>query len=268
MNQFASQSGTASEKGFVAYGFGVFSFSVTKCTRFLGTRAEPRHVYAALRRLEVSGELELRLDPTQGRAIHLKINPGGFQKFGHDGSLCDEFIPQLSASIYQRFKKQDINRVQKVEKMYNIMHQVATTNKDTKFKGKSGRLHLFQTLIKDYFHENGNETNDNSTPSLAASAVPEFSLQESTLNQALSSDISLLCSDPGLLKCYPYPNAILFGDTQYVDYTTHVLSRIFHGIDSPRVLAKDWFSHPMWGRYRMYHYSSIESAVSIILSER
>ena len=50
-NSFAERGGTASQKGFAAYSFGINQFSIVKCARLLGPQAEPRHIYAALRRL-------------------------------------------------------------------------------------------------------------------------------------------------------------------------------------------------------------------------
>jgi hypothetical protein len=59
---------------FLAYSFGSYAFSVATCSNRLGPLAEPRHVFASLRRLQTSNELQLVLDTSPvGRALHVQI---------------------------------------------------------------------------------------------------------------------------------------------------------------------------------------------------
>ena len=66
------------QKDFLAYSFGSYTFSVTEIANRLGPAAEPRHVFAALRRLPVGlGHLVLRLaagicEAAIGEGVHAR----------------------------------------------------------------------------------------------------------------------------------------------------------------------------------------------------
>jgi len=192
-NRSKYQGGTAMEKGFYAYSFGTYNFSVVQCARCMGPQAEPRHVYAALRRLQSNGELELALDTTaNGRAMHLRMKQEGIRLFrvtekeGIDGSNyeidqeklngANAGVESIVARLTEEFSTKEKSSVSKVESMYEIMHQVScchqndaegdchndgmseeeeddSSHNSTFHPKKSTRLVLFQKLVENYFRD-------------------------------------------------------------------------------------------------------------------
>ena len=194
------EGGTALQKGFLAYSLGTYKFSVLRCARLMGPRAEPRHVFAALRRLQSSGELELALDRTEkGKCLHLRLNMEGIAcfrspddetKIGNDfGIALISIIDRLTSHC----SKQEITGSTKVAKMHQVIHRVTAvadgqddekqgkeaetvhcscgdddssteSSLESDSNGKSARLVLFQKLAKEYFENEGKESLSTSNP--------------------------------------------------------------------------------------------------------
>ena len=174
--------GTAMEKGFFAYSFGTYKFSIVRCARCMGPNIEPRHVYAALRRLQTNGELELSLDTTaNGRALHLKIKQDGMNMFrtrrvndstdiqDQEEMKISDDVNAIITKLSTQFHAKEKVSVGKVESMYEIMHQVScqptrkeekdmdeedvddSTDHSTCQVKKSPRLVVFQKMVQAYF---------------------------------------------------------------------------------------------------------------------
>ena len=126
-----------------------YSFSVAQCANCLGSGAEPRHVFAALRRLQDNGDIEYNLDISDGgRGLNLRILPGGVNRFqSQDATSLDD----LAAELSDRLNATVGASCTKVLSLDRILRQVASLPAAEVQDGKSARLRLFQKLVKDYF---------------------------------------------------------------------------------------------------------------------
>ena len=313
------EGGTALQKGFLAYSLGTYKFSVLRCARLMGPRAEPRHVFAALRRLQSSGELELALDRTEkGKCLHLRLNMEGIACFrspdrqiqsGHaSGTSLDSVIDRLTSHC----AKQVTTGSTKEAKMHQIIHQVAAVEdgevegkqemeqgiepvdcsggddaasidslSEPGTNGKSARLVLFQKLAKEYFENEGKESEGTSRPSQVApgssvttdvASLPEIakelSVKDSQEYGRLATDTISLLRDSNLRqKGQQYPIAVTIGDPSCTDYASCCLAKTLHGIDSTRAPMSDWRMHPLFGKWRHSSFTSVRSCVETIIKE-
>ena len=271
--------GTAMDSGFYAYSFGTYQFSVVQCARIMGPQSEPRHVYAALRRLEGIGELELNLAST-GRAMHLRMKQKGINLFRSKQSAVSHLSVNIASIIddfLQQFTGKEHVGVGKVESMYDIMQQVsecsdATTriNNDVPADEesedefdqpvKSSKLVLFQKLVQTYFSSAQAQTaNPKQTE-----VIQEFPSNNALL-ACLSRDVSTLLqlgrSDQQHTTGVSVSNPACF------DYRDLCFAKILHGIDAPRSPILSWYNHPLWGKYRAYSFGSVVTAVSSVCKD-
>jgi len=284
-NGFSKNGGTAMERGFTMYSFGVFQFSIMHCVHLLGPNAEPRHVFAALRRLETAGELEVKFSKVKGNAIHLKINQKGINYLRES---CNENIQihdlssnlqSLATDIINHFNKQVEDRSQKVLDTYHILKKVAgmndeeelfakgdiklKTTKQPEEKGISKRLHAFQTMVSQYFEHGKVATLQCDDQSSAIKCMD----QSDTQLILLSADINSLLKDQSLVDSAPSSDKLQFGNIENIDYTSLCITKILHGIESPRVPLLQWYRHLHWGKWRHVQFISLLDTVEDIISE-
>lgn len=265
-DRFSKFGGTASQKGFSAYSFGVYQISIVQCAQLLGGDAEPRHVFAALRRLQDSGELELTFNDG-GSSIHLKLNNAGMNFFHDENGIVDveSRINQLSLSIYEHFAAQDQSRAEKVLAMNEIMRRISVEEEslDRNTSKKSARLQLFQTLTSQYFSSTGTAIEGNGDYKVNVNNIEESDAQ---ILSSISFDITNLLQHPSLQKKVAYfPETVKFGESGHEDYTALAITKILHGIPSPKTPVLDWYRHPLWGRYRTIHFNSLKNHVQTSL---
>ena len=266
--------GTAMEKGFYAYSFGTYKFSVVRCARCMGPQTEPRHIYAALRRLQDNGELELVLDTTaNGRALHLRMRKAGMNMFRgteRNDSVCQGIVDKMS----KQFSAKEMVTVGKVESMYEIIHHVSRTSNHADEditsdvedgstvqscnEKKSARLVAFQKMVQHYFR---NLPPEKSASSKAPTVIKDFPFHDARLMSCLTSDVSLLMQMLALRRQEQLPMAVRINDPNFDDYRNLCLAKILHSIDSPRAPILLWYTHPLWGKYRSYSFSSVVQAV-------
>ena len=266
--------GTAMESGFFAYSYGSYKVSVVQVCRCMGFQSEPRHVYAALRRLQGSGELELHLDPS-GRAMHLRIKQEGINLFRRKASSPENNsrIDSIMTQFAHQFIEKERTSVGKVESMFNIMSKVSscdqldaeigTEEDDSCNVIKSPRLQLFQELVHEYFSSpKGGEVAETNN------VIEDFPLDNKALFSCLSSDVSsllqVLRTSPGEQQTLTAVN--VYG-TSFTDYRDLCLAKMLHAIDAPRAPILNWYSHPLWGKYRNYSFPSVVGAVNSVLSD-
>lgn len=287
MDTQTEQGGTAMEKGFYAYSFGTYKFSIVRCARCMGPNTEPRHVYAALRRLQENGELELVLDTTaNGRALHLKMKQDGIHLFRTKGkqdlacqgvqspALGDD-AGAIIAKLSNQFSAKEKVGVDKVESIYEIMHHVSMqhdnineldyeldadddTNEEEGVK-KSHRLKVFQKMVQAYF-SNESPAQDLST-NKAPEVIKNFPMNKARHMSCLSSDVSLLMQVLSLRRQEQMPMAVHINHPNFADYRDLCLAKILHSIDAPRAPILSWYSHQLWGKYRNYSFSSVVNAI-------
>lgn len=280
--------GTAMEKGFYAYSFGTYKFSVVRCARCMGPNSEPRHVYAALRRLQENGELELVLDTTSnGRALHLRVKQYGLQLFRskqqgsevlgreHGISNVDEPVKAIATKLSTQFSEKVNSSVGKVVSMYEILHQVSCSKSDAEeeeddmvdvdeddddrrtYARKSSRLVLFQKMIQTYFLNRPLQSLPINTPEV----INDFPIHDTRLMSCLASDITSLMQVLVLRPQEQLSMAVHIDDPECSDYRDLCLAKILHSIDSPRAPILGWYNHFLWGKYRSYSFSSVVQAV-------
>lgn len=282
--------GTAMEKGFYAYSFGTYKFSVVRCARCMGPNTEPRHVYAALRRLQGNGELELALDTSpNGRALHMKMKREGIQLFrtkegksssgGNGPELSDvgDEVGAVVTKLSAQFSAKEEVSVGKVQSMYDILHRVSRA-KDAEDEGddvgdeddegcamscqakKSHRLITFQRLVQDYF-SNRPPSSEGEGSEGTPTVIEDFPVQNSRLLSCLSSDASSLMQLLSQRRQEQVPGAVRVRGSGSADYRDLCLAKVLHGIDAPRAPLLDWYGHPLWGKYRSHSFSSLVRAV-------
>eukprot|EP00980_Cylindrotheca_fusiformis_P006543 scaffold1384_cov116-Cylindrotheca_fusiformis.AAC.21 len=233
------------QRQFLAYSLGSYSFSVVDCASHLGPSAEPRHVFAALRRLQSSNELELSLDTTdKGRVFHLKLSARGASFFRSED--FDSLAEDLTNILYERFVSSIISGANKVLDMSHIMDEVATARETTEIlhSGKSTSLVRFQELVDNYF--NGTLSKD--SPEVkkllpdSFSCISEKDLRSDTLSVA--RDLPVLAK-----QAADSTYAVKFGDGEYCDYSALAVTKFLHGIDSPRAPFLSFRTHPLFGKW-------------------
>lgn len=264
-----SSGGTALEKGFYAYSFGTYTFSVVRCARCMGPTSEPRHIYAALRRLQERGELELSLDvTTSGRALHVRLKKDGVNLFrtkptdaSGDQSECgNKSIDGLKSMMMKQFSAKEQVGVEKVQSMYDIIQKVSNINEESKedenvHDEKSARLVEFQSLIQTFFEKGTTIKKDEHVDDV----IKDFPLDNVRLLSCLSSDVTSLMQ---LLSSRRQERTCATVQIrEHMDYRNLCISKILHGIDAPRAPISTWYSHPLWGKYRSFSFTSILKAV-------
>lgn len=133
------------QRHFLAYSRGSYSFSVAKCANSLGASAEPRHVFAALRRLQSSSELELALDTSsKGRVFHLKISEHGASIFNN--ASFDSYATDVVEQLEQKFISSIDSSAKKVLDMNFVMDAVASASLDEQDIEKNTSLRLSTTF--------------------------------------------------------------------------------------------------------------------------
>ena len=269
-SKMSTRGGTAMQAGFAAYSYGTIEFNVTQCSRLLGPDAEPRNVYAALRRLQSSGELELNLNNQMGRSVFLKMNKEGLHTFSH---LSNGDYNDLTQSISEYFSLQDVNQCQKVLEIQHILKRVATVKTvaaeesggDVEYSDKSitksPRLAMFQKLIQNYFESNGSETQAKSDD-----CIRQLDESDPTSIRILTEDVlNLLQYNKISNPLTFYPMQVKFGVDEFLDYTAVLITKILHGIPAPSTPALDWYGHILWGKWKSYSFCSIHDHIVDIL---
>jgi hypothetical protein len=266
--------GTAMDSGFFAYSFGTYQFSVVQCARIMGPESEPRNVFAALRRLQGSGELELNL-ASSGRAMHLRLKQKGINLFRRKQSSpagSNDCVNSIMDQFSTQFAEKERVGVGKVESMYEIMHEVSCCDERAQDEDgeledelgqvtKSRRLVKFQDLVQNYFSSAETKTAEPKQ----SDVIKDFPTDK-TLLACLSRDVSsllqLLRSDNQQLQ-----TGVNVSDTSHADYRDTCIAKILHAIDAPRAPILTWFSHPLWGKYRSYSFESVLRAVRSVCSD-
>ena len=286
---------TFKQKSFLAYSFGVIEFSVLKCARLLGPNAKPRHVYATLRRLEMRGELEVSFDYSKGRALHVQISKAGIKQIGanDEDQVIDRMISETSKWLSEQLIKQDEAAVSKVETMHRILLCLSTMNdadnvgntnllkekEELSLNVKSGsrkclkvissRLRLLQHIVEEYFTNIPIEDSLLSRIPLKASfEVPGVDLNLAATRSDLSSDIATLLKDHTLLTCrsQSHQHAVRFGtESNFLEYTALSVTKILHGIATPRTPISAWYGHPLWTKWRKNSFVSILDVVATVM---
>jgi hypothetical protein len=251
------------EQRFLAYSFGSHSFSITRCASLLGESAEPRHVFAALRRLQNSGELELILDasPT-GRALHMKVEPNGVQFLTRSESSVDEMADELARC----FSANIAAAAKKALDVKHILHRVASVDQSDNSKGgMSASLSLFRELVEKYF--DGHEVKD--TAGDEEEELPKGA--RASMRNELRVDVLSLLRDMKTFPNFQQSSSRIVGldilCPEICDYTALAMTKFLHAIDTPRSPYAAFSSHPLYGKWRDVEFSSLLNEVEAMLEQ-
>jgi hypothetical protein len=248
------------QRHFLAYSQGSYSFSVAKCANVMGPSAESRHVFAALRRLQSSSELELALDTSsKGRVILLKISEEGLSFFNNEN--LEERVEDLTDLLYESFCSSMLSGADKVLDINHILDSVCTAADQDKMSqlksGKSSSLLKFQELMGTYFKQGLKEE----TSKASRRILPErfFTIRQ----HELENDLYALIRDiPSLVKQAPDSEyAPVLGDSKFPDYTAVATAKFLHGLDSARAPAQAFRGHPLFGKWREVQFCYLHEAI-------
>jgi len=231
---------------------GSYTFSITQCANKLGPSAEPRHVFAALRRLQACNELEFALDTSEkGRIFHLKITEAGLAVFC--GDTYDEIEGKLTNRLFESFSFSINSAAKKVLDIHYILDEVASTSvvshsEDFGEGAKSYSLVRFQELTKVYF-EQGLEK-ERLSQELKLLPATFFEVRNKDLEidaYALLRDLPSICTDQVPEND---PNILILGDPLSRDYSAIAITKFLHGIDTPRTPSSIFRNHPLFGKWK------------------
>jgi len=231
------------------YSFDSYCFSITECAGHLGPMAEPRHVFAALRRLETSGELELVLKPAD-RALHLVIEPSG-QTLIKTNHLLDSFIETLWSTFAGHVRES----ARKVKCIHKVLEEVSSVPYIPATGGaKSNRLLKFQELTAQELEDGGSGIDLTSTVpyKFPDSATKELFYDTENLKAATSSLQGHIDSSG--------EHGVIFGDNRFQDYTVLTLTKLCHGIETKRV-GKALSNHAAFGKWKDFDFPSTYKAI-------
>ena len=250
--------GTAIEKGFYAYSFGVWGFSIVRCASFLGKDAAPRHVFASLRRLQSMGEIEFLLDSNNnGKSLHLNVNKNGIAGLRtklKESEQKSSFIEKLVTEIIKQSNSLEEIIVGKVEEIHSILHKVANLNYSECDKNQR----LFRDLVT--FHMK--KDNFRAIVDCEDDTVPLIhEVLDDKGQRKLWIDACLLLRDPILLQKRA-SSAVKISTSSHleVDYTSRCIAKILHGIESPRYRKSSGWNG-LWGKWRTFRFSDLHAAL-------
>ncbi|KAL7578322.1 hypothetical protein ACA910_012730 [Epithemia clementina (nom. ined.)] len=157
-SQVDPQSATRAQANTVReHGFGSYAFSVTQCANLLGPDAEPRHVFAALRRLQQCRDIDFALDKgAGGGALNIRILECHAALFTNqdDGAVAD-----LAQQLFELFQQSTDSLAAKTLRIDRILNLVSESSDPYcgRGKSKSKTLALFQKLTREYFESDNKD---------------------------------------------------------------------------------------------------------------
>jgi len=220
-----------------------------------------------------------------GRSMHVQIS-------GEDGL---KRLQSKKSTIVQRFANHFGNQERlsdrKAKHMYSILTKIAALSSLSLTKATSlddndvndrqiNKAALFQGMVSKYFLLNDTSSAademQQSIPEEDTITIPQF--LKATIPKtdhrnliSLISDIRRLWHEPSLKPSKEQERSLApylrFSSRCCLEYTARAASKIFHGLDSPRARAKDWYSHYLWGRWREVDFDGLYESVLGILKD-
>lgn len=244
----------------VSHAYGSYTFSVANCSNCLGESAEPRHVFAALRRLEAMGEFDFLLGTSPSdRVLSIRLTNAGMNLFGGSNITTlndivreteEQFVSTISASAN---KVIDINHIMR---LVSICNEHVTEGSNC---NKSASLLLFQSLIAKYFDAEGQGkmlTNEAEFPSFNT----HFTDRE------ISADVQttfFLLHD--LQESIHGTKFLRLGALDAIDYTALLITKFLHGLAPASIQLSLVRHHPCFGKMQSVRFGKLHEVVSQIL---
>jgi Helicase conserved C-terminal domain len=241
--------------------YGSYSFSIAKCSNCLGDSAEPRHVFASLRRLEANGHVDFSLATApKDRVLSLRLTNEGMNYFGNgDKNLIESLIDETT----ERFVSTISACSEKVLDIHYIMRMVFEASRsdsaDVLFK-KSASLARFQRLIETYFEAEGSRSmlalEDSDLPNfISGSSVPELSAD---VGVVLSHLHDIQGGSSGM-------RLVHLADSTSMDYTVLLITKFLQGLALPSIPLRMLRHHHLFGKMQGMQFSKLHEAVGRLL---
>jgi Helicase conserved C-terminal domain len=241
------------------YSYGSFSFSVARCSNALGETAEPRNVFAALRRLEKCGEIELTLDSSPaGRGMMVRMDGRSIESLIDDnsssiGSLAARLNDQLKATV-----SVTAGKAVDLDYILRVVSQESSCIEGDSIVSKG--LTVFQQLVQDYFDADGRGT---SLHALKGYSPPFHALNSKDLVADTASAISHLMQ---VRRSVPSSEFLRLDNPEHVDYSALSVAKFLHAMASPNDPYAMLCHHPLFGRLQSNRFDSLLEAIRSLLS--
>ena len=265
---------------FASYSFGSYRFSVTQCANMLGPAAQPRHVFAALRRLQSNGEIELTFDKTAaGSALRLVLNNSGIRMFHGNEDDDGQHLESLASSLAEQMNSIATASANKVLDINYIMHQVADVDKikpqepgeegsadeedqeDLDTTEKSASLVRFQELTGQYFGCSPDTTMTGEKTENLPCFVNKFSEKEILIDaMAVVSDLMQSTNTKD------GEDTLQLSDPKVLDYTALAVTKFFHGMATVRAPIATSRHHRLFGKWQAIRFGTLLATVQKVLS--
>ena len=263
-DRFANPYGSDLARGvggkLVGQTYGSYTFSVAQASNCLGESAEPRHVFAALRRLQDKGEIDFVLEAApKDRALNIRLSNAGMDLF-KPGNSCA--VDALAVATLDRFISSISSCANKVLDINHIIRRVSEadpTEMDKQKCKKSSRLVLFQNLIGSYFDAEG----CGRTLASEAADLPAFDSDFSV--RELSADAqSILLHLHEMQRAAADGQARLLhlGDPIATDYTALTVTKFLHGIAPASLPINLLRQHHLFAKMQRVRFSTLHEAVT------
>jgi ATP-dependent DNA helicase Q4 len=234
--------------------FGTYAFSVSDCSNMLGETAEPRHVYATLRRLEASVDIKLSLDTSpRGRALRITVTKEGIDVFTDMTTtaledLATELFNQIATTIFANAKKVlDIDFIlREVSKKYSL------SDNDQCRSSKSPSLERFQELVGQYFCSCGSSS---IIPSDGGSTASFFAVPAAKTLQEHSETVYRFLME--MESSRGESRLVQLGNPAAKDYTLLAITKFLHGIPSASYRLDNLRAHHLFGQLQQTHFNQL-----------
>ena len=240
--------------------YGSYTFSVAKSSNCLGDAGEPRHVFAALRRLESNDEIGFTLEAAPSdRVLSLRLTNEGMKYFEENNA--DKF-DELVNEIYDRFVASITSCSSKVVQIHQIMRQVSAAGPNTGEGTKSASLIQFQQQIEQYFEAEGTGNLLTHEASDLPNCNNEFSGRE------LAADIDHVLSQLHNIQAgsSKVPGKLQLSDASVTDYTVLTVTKFLHGLAPASIPLNLIRQHHLFGKMQYVQFDKLLTAVGRILS--
>ena len=258
--------GTAMDRGFFAYAKGNWKFGVVRVANSMGQGCRPRHVYAALRRLENKGELEVTVDTSaRGKGFLVNLNKSGVEAF-REGKGREE----VEEKLLNRMREQEESCKKKVDEVWRILWTIFKCNKEEarkeveedEEKGSEAaekkevemverRKKVFSEIVVGYFQGKTNDKEIRAT--LDGMAIPK-------INSAKMGDVEFrrLVRDANNIMhdlafdASGFPEgAVTMGGSGCEEYAARA------GLDHPRLAPTVLWNMGEWASWREFDYEEV-----------
>jgi len=267
--------GTAIQKGFHAYTFGSYKFSVCRCIKFIGMHAEPRHIFATLRRLQNAGAVELYMDTcrsSMGKSFHLRLLTMYNNEIGSISGVAlfqsPKYVDQICRYILQRIEKQERVSVEKMEHIHLLLQSLDKKGSDKSDGDEEEKQKLFRSMVscrlsvdvagsgglqstydgdhegatvhdEDHSSETKNKlglTEEGTNEYLTSTPSPIHEDVTEVDAKKIWTDCRSLLSDPSMSLRRPHPAVNpITGSDVEIEYTSRCIAKVLHGTESPRM---------------------------------